>query len=328
MKIFVADLKPKDSVDEVFLVRTKSSPLAKNGRPYLAMLLGDKSGTIESRMWDNVDAVLPLFETGDYIRVRGSINLYQNRRQLIVNQLQRVSKGEVDPTDFLPTSKSDPEVMMKNLLMIIRGMKNKYLRQLCLDTLEDPEIQARLKRCPAARTIHHAWIGGLLEHTLSICKIMLFMASHYEKVDGDLLLVGAVFHDIGKIWELDYDRNISYTNLGQLVGHLVLGSELIEKKASKISGFPDELKIVCKHLVLSHHGKLEYGSPKLPMTLEAYLVSSIDELDSKVSALQGFLHSEKSRDTEWTGFNSLFDRHFYLGKATPPDHEPEPGAHS
>jgi 3'-5' exoribonuclease len=190
---------------------------------------------------------------------------------------------------------------------------------LVLDTLEDPEIQSKYVRCPAARTIHHNWVGGLLEHTLSICKIMMFLGSHYEDLDLDLLLVGAVFHDIGKIWELSYDSNITYTDVGKLVGHLVLGSELIERKAQNIKGFPEELKNICKHLVLSHHGKYEYGSPKRPKVLEALIVSYIDELDSKIAALQAFLGSESNRGEAWTGYNSVFDRHFFM----PQDELPE-----
>lgn len=311
-RVYVKDLKDKDQVDCVFLVKTKNTPLAKSGKPYLAMMLGDRTGAIDGRMWDNVDNVAHTFQIDDFIRVRGTVNLYQKRRQLIIGEINRVSKSEVNTSDFLPTSKQDVDMMFKTLLAIIRGMKNKYLRQLVLDTLEDPEIQPKYLRCPAARTIHHNWVGGLLEHTLSICKIMLFLASHYEGLDLDLLLVGAIFHDIGKIWELSYESNVTYTDVGKLVGHLVLGSELIERKAQNIKGFPQELKNICKHLVLSHHGKYEYGSPKRPKVLEALIVSYIDELDSKIAALQSFLATESGRGEAWTGYNSVFDRHFFI----------------
>lgn len=312
-RTFVKDLKDKDAVDNVFLVKTKSTPLSKSGKPYLVMMLGDRTGAIEARMWDNVEGVMNTFEIDDFVSVRGTVNLYQKRRQLVIGQINRIAKSEVNANDFLPVSRHDCEAMFKNLMAIVRGMQNKYLRQLVIDTLEDPEIQAKFMKCPAARSIHHAWIGGLLEHTLSICKIMLFLAGHYPKLDLDLLLVGAVFHDIGKIWELDFDSNVAYTDAGKLVGHLVLGSELIEKKASLIKGFPIELKNVCKHIVLSHHGKYEYGSPKLPSTIEALIVGYIDDLDSKITALQTFYENEQGRNEAWSGFNSVFERHFFLG---------------
>jgi 3'-5' exoribonuclease len=315
-RVYVKDLKDKDHVEGIFLVKTKNTPLAKSGKPYLAMMLGDKTGAIDGRMWDNVENVMHSFEIDDFVRVRGTVNLYQKRRQLVIGEIAKVSRKEVDSSDFLPTSKMDPAVMIKNLLAIVRGMKNKYLRQLALDTLEDPEIQPLYMRCPAARTIHHNWVGGLLEHTLSICKVMLFLASHYENLDLDLLIIGAIFHDIGKVWELHYETNIGYTDVGKLVGHLVMGSELIDRKARAIKGFPDELRIICKHIVLSHHGKYEFGSPKLPQVMEALVVSYIDELDSKIAALQAFLHVESSRGESWTGYNSVFDRHFFMTHST------------
>jgi 3'-5' exoribonuclease len=320
-KVYVKDLKDKDHVEGIFLVKTKNTPLAKSGKPYLAMMLGDRTGAIDGRMWDNVENVMNSFDIDDFVRVRGTVNLYQKRRQLVIGEITRVSKKEVNATDFLPCSKYDTDVMLKNLLAIVRGMKNKYLRQLCLDTLEDPEIQPLYLRCPAARSIHHNWIGGLLEHTLSICKIMLFIGSHYEGLDLDQLIVGAIFHDIGKIWELNYETNISYSDAGKLVGHLVMGSELIERKARAIPGFPDELRNMCKHLVLSHHGKLEFGSPKLPQTIEALLVSYVDELDSKVAALQAFLKTEGEKGDAWTGHSSVFDRYFFIPSTMRPDNE-------
>ncbi|MCC6278028.1 MAG: HD domain-containing protein [Oligoflexia bacterium] len=313
MRQLVSSLKDKDPVEGIFLVRTKATPLAKSGKPYLACMLGDKSGQIDSRMWDGVEAVADSFQTDDFVWVRGTVNLYQKRLQLVIGELKKVPKSEVNPADFLPSSETDPEIMFKNLIAIVNGMKNKHLKQLILSTLEDPEIRPKYLRCPAARSIHHAYLGGLLEHTLSICKVMMFIASHYKNVDLDLLLVGAVFHDIGKIWELEFETGVTYTDVGRLVGHLVLGSELIEKKAATIAGFPDHLKTVCKHLVLSHHGKMEFGSPKIPMTLEAYIVAAIDDFDSKVNQIQVFMHNESKKGESWTSTLGPMERPFYLG---------------
>lgn len=312
-KIFVKDIKEKDQIDSTFLVKNKSTPIGKSGKPYLVIGLGDRTGTLDARVWDNAEAMAQGFDVEDFVRVRGTVNLYQKRLQLIVHGIEKVSKKDVNSADYLPSSQYDAEVMYKTLLAIAKGMKNKYLRQLVLDTLEDPEIRPKYLRCPAARSIHHAWIGGLLEHTLSICQVMLFMASHYKHLDLDLLIVGAVFHDIGKIWEFNFESNVSYTDAGKLIGHLVMGVELVEKRASKIPGFPEDMKIICKHLVVSHHGKVEYGSPKLPSTPEALVVAMIDELDSKISALQTFMENERTKGEPWSGYSSVFDRYFFLG---------------
>ena len=327
MKIFVKELKDRDAVDSIFLVRTKSTPISKNGKPYLALMLGDKTGAIEGRMWDNIENIVNTFQIDDFVRVRGTINVYQKRKQLIVTEICKVPRKEVNSSDFLPSSKYEVDVMFKTLMAIVKGIKNKHIRELVLSTLEDPEIQPKYMKCPAARTIHHNWVGGLLEHTLSICKIMMFLSSHYEGLDLDLLLFGAIFHDIGKIWELSYETNVSYTDVGKLVGHLVLGSELVEKKASMIKNFPDELKNICKHIILSHHGRYEFGSPKRPKIMEAYIVSYIDDLDSKVAALQAFLNVEKTRGESWTQNNSVFDRYFFIPQKTenePPTTETAP----
>ncbi len=313
-KTYIKDMKDKDHVEDVFLVKNKTTPLAKNGKAYLAMSLGDKTGSVEARMWDGIESVITRFQRDDFIKVKGVVNLYQKRLQLVVTEIAKVSKKDIKPEDFLPSTKHDVEAMFKHLIMIVKGLNNKYVRQLILNTLEDPVIKPKYMRCPAARTIHHGWIGGLLEHTLSICKLMVFLASHYEGIDLNLLIFGAIFHDIGKIWELDFEMGTNYTDAGKLIGHLVMGSELVEAQTQKIKGFPEELKIICKHIILSHHGKYEYGSPKRPKLLEAYIVSSIDELDSKITALQSFLQNEKALATgnQWTGYSAIFDRYFFM----------------
>ena len=214
--------------------------------------------------------------------------------------------------DFIPKTSRNSEDMLVELLQLVRTMKNDHLRQLVLDTLEDPEIRPLVLKAPAAKSIHHAWLGGLLEHILSICKIMDFMGSHYPFLNRDLLLFGAIFHDIGKLWELSFDNGIGYTDRGRLVGHMQIACELVDKKSSRILGFTQELRDICKHIILSHHGKLEYGSPKRPKFLEAMVIAMVDDFDSKVSTLKTLIENERGSGEKWSRYSDLFDRYFLL----------------
>lgn len=310
-KLFARDLVDKQVVQSVFLVREKHVQTGKNGKSYMALSLGDKTGFVDGRIWDNVDELNEQFEIDDFIFIKGVAQNFQNRVQLVIHNIEVVSSASVNISDFLPTSKFNSEDMFAELQKILAEIKNPFVKTLMNNVLEDPEIKPLFLTCPAAKSIHHAYIGGLLEHVLSICHIMRFLATHYRRLDLDLLLFGAVFHDIGKIWELKFDTSIGYTDVGRLVGHIPMGSELIEKKASQIPNFPYDLKNVLKHLVLSHHGKLEYGSPKRPKFPEALVVSYIDDLDSKVNSLFGILDLERSAETKWTRFSQLFDRYLY-----------------
>jgi 3'-5' exoribonuclease len=203
--------------------------------------------------------------------------------------------------------------MFDDLMGISKEIKNPFLRDLILNTLNDTEIQPLFKKCPAAKSVHHAYIGGLLEHTLSICNVMKLISQNYKELDLDLLIFGAIFHDIGKVWELSFDTYIGYTDVGRLVGHIPLGSELVDRKTKEIPNFPVELKHVCKHLILSHHGKLEFGSPKRPKFLEAMVVGMIDELDSRINSMMTYMNSQMNHpDQKWSSYNGMYDRYFYL----------------
>lgn len=308
----VQGLKDKENVDSLFLVKEKTVAMGKNGRPFMGLQLGDSTGTIDARLWDRVDELSREFEIGDVLKVKGQVQLFQNRKQLIVHKLERVESSTVNFEDFIPKASRNTEDMLAELTQMVRTMKNDNLRQLILDTLEDPEIRPKVLRAPAAKSIHHAWVGGLLEHILSICKIMDFMGTHYPFLNRDLLLFGAIFHDIGKIWELSYDNGISYTDKGRLIGHMQIACELIDKKSSRILGFDDELRDICKHIILSHHGRLEYGSPKRPKFLEAMVVAMIDDFDSKVATVKTLIDGEKGSGEKWSRYNELFDRYFLL----------------
>ena len=315
-KQFVRDLRDKQPVHSLFLAKDKALLVGKNGKPYISLSLADSSGALDARVWDNVEASANAFQVGDIVRVKGVVQTFQNRRQVVVHKVEKADPTGVRMADFLSTSHRDPEEMLAQLLSIAESLEDASIRQLTLDCLNDPEVRSRLLTAPAAKSIHHAYVGGLLEHVLSICGIMTAIAAHYRasgtQMKLDYLLFGAIFHDLGKIWELDVEGGITYTDKGKLLGHMVMSVELIEKKASRILGFPEETKDLLKHIVLSHHGKLEYGSPKTPMFLEAFVVAAIDDLDSKINTIDAFIRGERESGERWSRFNSLFERYFFL----------------
>lgn len=316
-KIFVRDLQDKQVFNSCFLAKDKTLLTGKNGKSYISVFLGDQTGSVDARIWDNVEHVSELFQSGDVVRVKGQVQIFQGRKQIVVHRLERADQSEFDMNDFVSKSRRSPDEMMAELLNLVQSFEDAAIRQLVTDSLNDSEIRPKLLRAPAAKSIHHAYEGGLLEHVLSICGLMKALHAHYKLQDVDLkldyLLFGAIFHDIGKIWELDPDGGITYTDKGKLIGHMVMAVELVEKKASRIFGFPEETKDHLKHIILSHHGRLEYGSPKVPQFLEAFLVAAIDDLDSKINTISMFIKSEREAGGDkWSRFNQLFERYFLL----------------
>ncbi len=314
-KIFVKDLKPSQQIRCVYLVKEKSLGLDKKGNSFLSLTLSDRTGQVDGRIWDQAEMYNDQFEVDDFVLVKGSVQKFQSRNQIVVHSLETVSASKVQISDFLPCTTRDIDKMFNELLRICSEIKNPFVKDLVLNTLNDNEIQPLVKRCPAAKSVHHAYIGGLLEHTLSMCHVMKAISPNYPELNEDLLIFGTVFHDIGKIWELSFDTQIGYTDVGRLVGHIPLGSELVERKANEISNFPSDLKNICKHLVLTHHGKLEYGSPKRPKFLEAMVVGMIDEMDSRINSLATYMKAQLGRaesEPKWSSYNSMYDRYFYL----------------
>lgn len=316
VKIYVKDLQDKQSFHSLFLAKEKALLTGKNGKSYLSLFLADSSGSVDARVWDNVESINATFQSGDIVRVKGQVQIYQNRKQVVIHRLEKATDEQFTMTDFINAAERVPEEMLAELVSIAQSIENGNIRQLTLDVLNDPEIRDLLLLAPAAKTIHHAYLGGLLEHILSICGWMKFLVPHYRaqnvELNMDYLIFGAIFHDIGKIWELDIANGVSYSDRGKLLGHLIMAVELIEKKASRILGFSEELKTKLKHIVLSHHGKLEYGSPKTPMFLEAVLVAAIDDLDSKINTISGFIKAEQETGESWSKYNQLFERYFLL----------------
>jgi 3'-5' exoribonuclease len=307
--LYVADIRENQLVDALFLVGSKNQGVTKGGHSYLTLKLLDRSGEIEARVWERADDLARGFDKNDFVRVRGQATLYQGKIQIRVQDVIRVEESKVAAEDFLPKSDNDPEVMLAELQAILRGIKNLHLLALAEACFADPELMTLLKRAPGAKTIHHPYLSGLLEHTLSLLKLILKVAENYRSIDIDLLLIGGFLHDIGKIYEFTFDRALDYTDAGQLIGHLVMEVELVGKKIDMVPNFPPELALLVKHMLVSHHGAYEFGSPKLPQTLEAVILHSLDDLDGKIQAIQSL--PEKEPGSKWTAFHRAYGRSFY-----------------
>jgi len=308
--IFISDLKAQDIVRTSFLVRSKELMQSRNGKPYLAMQLGDRTGAIDTRVWEDADRLTDTFGEGDIVAVFGKTHFFQNRLQLVVDHLVPLAPEEVKLEEYLPSSGADLNAQYEELVEIFRGLENHWVRDISLGLLEDPEIAARYKLCPAAKTIHHAFIGGLLAHSLQLLRMADAVLPLYADIDRDLVLFGCAFHDFGKIYELSYDGNFNYTDEGRLVGHIAIGVQLIDRKIRAIPEFPKSLEWHLKHLILSHHGKLEYGSPKRPHTIEALFVHHLDDMDSKINSVQTFMKAEKNA-ARWTAHHKAYDQYYY-----------------
>lgn len=307
--IYVNELEANQTITTILLVKTKEVKAKKTGEPYLSLLLGDKTGEVDAKMWDNTEEVESTFERDDFVKVKGLVQVYRNKPQLTIYKLRRCRDEEVDFADYFPTTGKDVEAMMAELLEMIAEISNPWLRQL-LERLfkEDEEFVAKFKQAPAAKSLHHAWLGGLLEHTLSLCQLCRLIAPRYPEVDDGLLLAGAMLHDIGKIEELSFNRSFSYTNEGQLLGHMILELDLINQKIRQIDQFPHELKVLIGHLIISHHGEYEFGSPKLPMFPEALLLHCLDNMESKMQAMGDLLKNDRNVEGDWTSNNFMFGR--------------------
>jgi 3'-5' exoribonuclease len=285
--------------------------------------LADRTGEIEAKMWDNVGEVIDAFQRDDFVKVKGLVQIYQNRAQFTVHRLRRLEEHEVDLSDYFPCSERDPEEMFRELRGIIAGFADPNLRALLEAIFSDAERVRLFKLAPAAKHIHHACRGGLLEHVLSLCTLSRLVGSHYPQIDVDLLTTGVILHDIGKLEELSYARSISYSTDGQLLGHIVIGLRLLNKTFDGLPDFPPRLRTLIEHMVLSHHGELAFGSPKTPMFAEALLLHHLDNLDSKMDALRSALKRDRQIEGEFTNWiapleRALLKKEQYLHPSAPP----------
>lgn len=306
---FVKDLTADQAVTGFFLVHEKEIRNATNGKPYLRMELGDRSGTVEARMWDQFDAMAKGIARDDFVKVQARVEIYRSRPQLVLQQFRLAKPEEIDLADFLPHTKFDVEQLYRDLLCIADGIKDPCLKQLVMKILLEPGIAARYKRAPAAKVMHHAYLGGLLEHVVSLCGLSKLVVVHYPELDVDLLLTAAMLHDVGKLDELCYERAIGYSTEGQLLGHIVMELETVAKAMDSIEGFPEKLKTVVQHILISHHGEYEFGSPKLPMIREALVFHYLDDLDSKLAAVRAAMAMD-SGEEEWSAYSGALGRKF------------------
>lgn len=309
---FISEIRSGDYVQASFLVTKKSLRLTKGGAPYLALTLRDRSGEIEGRVWDEAEHYDGLFEPGSYLNVSAQASEYGKRVQLKIDRLKPLDPATLDPADYLVSTRFSIEQMWQELEAMIEGVGDPFIHRILRDFLDDPLVSTRLRQAPAAKGVHHAFVGGLLEHTLSVIQLAHRIADHYPRVNRDLMVAGAFLHDLGKVQELSWDGGVfDYTTEGRLVGHLLITIQWIREKASQIPNFPKELEIHLSHLVAAHHGQLEYGSPKEPQTLEAMLVHALDELDSRVQSWTSIMESDQG--DEWTGFQQIYRRFLYKG---------------
>ncbi|HEY0757749.1 MAG TPA: OB-fold nucleic acid binding domain-containing protein [Acidisarcina sp.] len=287
-ELFVADLvrHENQTVTSFFAASSKQLRTKKGGEHYLALILADRTGQLECRMWDNALESSATFEQGDIVKVRGQVCRYQERIQVNVEQIRGALEGEYELGDFLPKTSRDIDAMWAELAGYVESFTDPDLKALLRAFLSDPEIAAALHQAPAARSMHHAWIGGLLEHVLSLLGLCDITAKHYPHVHRDLLLSGAMLHDIGKLYELRWATGFEYTHEGTLLGHITIGIGMIDRKIAALPAFPAALRLLLLHVILSHHGRYEFGSPKLPMIPEAMLFSYLDDLDAKMQSMR------------------------------------------
>ncbi len=312
-KQYVSSLKPGETVDDVFVLSEKSLSQKKDGKNYLNLTFMDRTGTLKGVLWENVEDTVDRISAGDYVQVKGGVSEYRGTLQLVVRTVIRSAAENVEPADFLPVTTRNIDAMFEKLLQITDTLKTHCIHDLFKLFLAEAVIVRLFKAAPAAKKMHHAYIGGLLEHTLSMAILVDRLAGHYTGVDRDLLLTGAILHDIGKIREFEFSSYIDYTSEGRLLSHIVIGLQIIDEKMKLIKDFPEEQAVLLKHLVVSHHGVKEFGSPELPKTVEAVLLNHIDEIDSKVKGIREFMASEDP-NASWTSFHKMLNRHFYMGK--------------
>ena len=321
-KVFVADLIEGEPVTSFFLVKQVQVRQRRSGEPYLSLVLGDRTGDVAAVMWEGVEEANKELAEGDIVKVQGLLGTYQRERQLSITRLRKAAPEEIALEDYLPRSPQDLAVLLARLRETVDSVKEPHLRQLLDDRLTDEAFMAAFTAAPAAKNIHHAVLGGLLEHTVSVVGLCRLLADYYPAVDRDLLLTAAMLHDAGKVRELTWDRVFDYSNAGRLLGHITLGTLLVEERIRAIPGFPEELAQRLLHCILSHHGELEWGSPKRPKTLEALVLHYAEDLDGKVNSFLSFAQSHPDpQHPGWTQFNKALDRYLYFGRgeaAEPP----------
>jgi 3'-5' exoribonuclease len=313
---YVKDIKEGEQVRELFLVAGKALLTSNAGKPYLSLQLRDRTGTIEARVWDRAEEIGKRFDRDDVIEASGSAIAYQGRVQLKVHDARREEGGARDLSEYLPVTRKGIDPLWTTLQAHVAEVKDPDIRRLLAAVFPDPpgtDVARRFRQAPGGKTMHHDYIGGLLEHTVSVVGICRFLSFHYEGVDADMLTAGALLHDVGKVHELSYEGAFDYTDEGRLLGHLYMGAEYVDGLCGSLPGFPREKAMLLKHMILSHHGELEYGSPKRPKTLEAVLLHFVENMDAKVTAFNDAI-ADLPEGARWTDYQRMFERYLFSGK--------------
>ncbi len=311
-KRFVDDLNEGEMIQDVFLVKQSLLKTSRSGNYYLDMTLSDRSGSVNAKFWDASRQLYESFSPDDIILVRANVETYQGKMQLIVSHLKEVKEEDIELADFLPASEHDPKEMLAEFTRLLGKVKGPALAKLLDAIFGDKEFMAAFARCPAAVSMHHAYIGGLLEHTIGVARMAVGVLENYPQLDRDLLITGALLHDVGKVEEIEHRRAFRYSDRGSLLGHLVIGAGIVRDKASQIKAFPEDVLMQVEHLILSHHGQYEFGSPKLPMTAEAMALHYLDNLDAKMQAFR----EAQPADGNWTDKQWMFDgRRLYIPRS-------------
>ncbi len=311
---YIKELKEGDRVFDIYLCKHKQAAVTKNGKPYENVILQDKTGTIDAKVWEPNNPGIDDYDALDYIEVYGDVSNFQGALQVSVKRIRVCRQGEYDPADYLPVSSKDIDGMYRELLELIQSIRNPWLRQL-LEAffVKDEDFAKKFRTSSAAKMVHHGFVGGLLEHTLSVTKLCDYYCSAYPVLKRDLLLTTAMCHDIGKVKEISLFPENDYTDEGQLLGHIVIGSQMVAEQAAKIQGFPNELLTQVQHCILAHHGKYEFGSPKIPALIEALALNYADDTDAKLETFKEILDNNSGK-SGWLGYNRLFESNLRASK--------------
>lgn len=316
---FINQLGEREQVDEIFLAAEKQLRTNRQGNLYIQMRLSDRTGSVTAMMWNASEQLYGRFENGNYVRVQGMSQFYNGTLQMIVNRIDRAEPREIDETDFITLASEEVDHMAVRVAEMLRAIKSGPLRDLAECFLMDEEFMRSFTSAPAGVKNHHAYQGGLLEHVLSLMELVKVVAPRYPEIDPDLLLMGAFLHDSGKIHELTYERDLGYSDEGQLIGHLVIGVGMLDEKISEVEKlsdeqFPVDLGLRLRHMIVSHHGEYEYGSPKLPMTLEAIALHYLDNLDAKMHSVSQLMSEDANAESAWTPYQPNLGRKLYKGE--------------
>ncbi|MBR5421005.1 MAG: HD domain-containing protein [Lachnospiraceae bacterium] len=302
---YIKDLGEGSRLQDIYFCKSKTSTVTKNGKPYDSLILQDRTGTLDTKVWDPNSAGIGEYEAGDFIDVAGEVVIFNNAKQGKLTRIRKCHKGEYDPADYMPMTKKNIDEMYTQLLALVDSVEDPYYKQLLKAFFEDESFAEKFRKASAAKTVHHGFIGGLLEHSLSVASLCDHLCTKYPILKRDLLLSAAMLHDIGKIDEISAFPANDYTDEGQLLGHIVMGAMLVNEKSKAIEGFPDQLRTDLEHCILAHHGELEFGSPKKPALIEALALSMADNLDAKIETFTELLENN-DRDG-WLGFSKFLD---------------------